>query len=161
PVSVPDGSNEVAVIPGLLRALDLAGAIVTIDAAGCQAANAREIRRRGGHYLRAVKGNPPTLRAAVEGAFDRAVGAGVVGVETDGHGAIEDGHGRHEERYVTALYGPRGLPSEWPDVAAVVQVNREREVGGRRAVTTHYYVTSHRGTAEEWGDRVRGHWAIE
>ena len=50
-VAVADGSNEVAAIPDLLRTLDLAGAIVTIDAAGCQAGNARIIRDRGGHYL--------------------------------------------------------------------------------------------------------------
>src|SRR5918997_450147 len=70
--SVPDGSNEVAAIPALLRVLDLAGAIVTIDAAGCQVENARIIRGRQGHYLLAVKDNQPTLRAAVEAVFDRA-----------------------------------------------------------------------------------------
>ena len=160
-VSVADGSNEVAAIPERLRTLDPAGAIVTIDAAGCQVANAAGIRRQGGHDLLAVKGNQPTLLAAVGGVFDRACEADFAGVTHDGHGAIEDGHGRHEERYVTVIYGPRGLPPEWPDVAAVVQVNREREVGGRRTQTTHYYVTSHRGTATELGDRVRGHWGIE
>jgi hypothetical protein len=66
-VSVPDGSNEIAVIPELLRALDLSGAIVTIDAAGCPVANAAIIREQEGHYLLAVKGNPPGLQEAVEG----------------------------------------------------------------------------------------------
>ena len=160
-VSVPDGSNEVAAIPALLRTLDLAGAIVTIDAAGCQVANAAEIRRQGGHYLLAVKGNQPALRAAVEGVFDRACEADFAGAEFGGHEAVEDGHGRHEERYVTVIYDPDGLPPEWPGVAAVVQVNRVREVGGKRTQATHYYLTSHRAAAEELGDRVRGHWAIE
>src|SRR5437764_1868478 len=49
--AVADGSNEIAAMPELLRALDLAGAIVTIDAAGCQHENARIIRERGGRYL--------------------------------------------------------------------------------------------------------------
>jgi hypothetical protein len=62
--AVADGSNEIAAIPELLRTLDLAGAIVTIDAAGCQVENARIIREREGHYLLAVKDNQPTLRAA-------------------------------------------------------------------------------------------------
>ena len=66
PAAVPDGSNEIAAIPELLRTLDLAGAIVTIDAAGCQVENARLIREQEGHYLLAVKDNQPTLRAAVE-----------------------------------------------------------------------------------------------
>src|SRR5919112_6095308 len=64
--AIPDGSNEMAAIPELLRTLDLAGAIVTIDAAGCQVENARIIRKQQGHYLLAVKDNQPTLREAVE-----------------------------------------------------------------------------------------------
>src|ERR1700743_2872528 len=65
-VSVPDGSNEIAVIPDLLRVLELKGAVVTIDAAGCQVENAGLIRDRGGDYLLAVKGNQPGLLKAVE-----------------------------------------------------------------------------------------------
>ena len=145
----------------MLRTLDLAGAIVTIDAAGCQVENARIIREREGHYLLAVKDNQPTLRAAVEAVFDRACEAEFAGVRSDGHEAVEDGHGRHEERYVTVIYDPQGLPADWPDVAAVVQVNREREVGGERTSTSHYYLTSYAGTAAEIAGLVRGHWGIE
>jgi predicted transposase YbfD/YdcC len=159
--AVADGSNEEAAIPELLRALDLAGAIVTIDAAGCQLENARIIRKREGPYLLTVKDNQPTLRAAVEAAFDRACEADFEGVRSDGHEEIEDGHGRHEERYVTVIYDPPGLPPGWPEVAAVVLVNREREVGGERTCTSHYYLTSYAGTAAEVAGFVRGHWDIE
>jgi predicted transposase YbfD/YdcC len=159
--SVADGSNEIAAIPELLRTLDLAGAIVTIDAAGCQVENARIIREREGHYLLTVKDNQPSLRAAVEAVFERACDADFVGVRSDGHEEIDDGHGRHEERYVTVVYDPPGLPPDWPDVAAVVLVNREREVGGERACTSHYYLTSYAGTAAEVAGFVRGHWDIE
>ena len=159
--SVADGSNEIAAIPELLRALDLAGAIVTIDAAGCQVENARIIREKRGHYLLTVKDNQPTLRAAVEAVFDRACEADFAGVRTDGHEEVDDGHGRHEERYVTVVYEPTGLPADWPDVAAVVLVNREREVGGERTTTLHYYISSHAGTAAEFARWVRGHWDIE
>lgn len=160
-VAVPDGSNEVAVVPELLRVLDLAGAIVTIDAAGCQVENARLIRAGGGHYLLAVKGNQPTLAEAVAGAFDRALGADFAGVRSDFHEAVEDGHGRREGRSVTVLYDPEGLPADWPDVAAAVLVGREREAGGRGASTAHYYVTSYAGTAAELAGYIRGHWGIE
>jgi predicted transposase YbfD/YdcC len=159
--AVADGSNEIATIPELLRTLDLAGAIVTIDAAGCQLENARIIRKREGHYLLAVKDNQPTLRAAVEAVYDRACEADFEGIRSDGHESVEDGHGRHEERYVTVIYDPPGLPPDWPEVAAVVQVNREREVAGERAVTTHYYLTSYAGKAAEFARWVRGHWDIE
>src|SRR4051795_5290566 len=144
--AVADGSNEIAAIPELLRTLDLAGALVTIDAVGCQVENARIIREREGHYLLAVKDNQPTLRSAVEAVIDRACEADFEGVRSDGHESVEDGHGRHEERYVTVVYDPQGLPAEWPDVAAVVQVNREREIGGERAETSHYYIASYPGT---------------
>jgi hypothetical protein len=96
--AVRDGSNEVAAIPELLRTLDLAGAIVTIDAAGCQVENARIIRRRKGHYLLAVKDNQPTLRAAAEAAIGRACEADLRERRFDGHASSEEGHGRHEER---------------------------------------------------------------
>lgn len=160
-VAVADGSNEIAAIPELLRTLELNGAIVTIDAAGCQTENARLIRERGGHYLLAVKDNQPTLRAAVEAVFDRACEAEFEGVEHSGHESQESGHGRHEERFVCVVTEPVGIPEVWPDVAAVVQVNRVREVGGRRTQTTHYYLSSHRATAEMLGRVVRAHWDIE
>lgn len=160
-VAVPGGSNEIAVIPELLGTLELAGAIVTIDAAGCQRENAAIIRERKGQYLLAVKGNQPTLHAAVERVFVAACEADFAGVSFDQHEAVEAGHGRHEERYVTVIYDPAGLPSEWPDAAAVVQVNREREVGGQRTSTTHYYLSSHAGTAAELGRLIRSHWGIE
>lgn len=160
-VVVPDGTNEIGVIPELLRTLDLAGAIVTIDAAGCQTENARLIREGGGHYLLAVKGNQPTLQAAVGAVFARADAAGFDGVRFDHHTTTEVGHGRREERSVSVIYDPVGLPPEWPDAAAVVSVLRERTVNGVATATVHYYLSSHAGTAEAMGAFLRGHWGIE
>jgi predicted transposase YbfD/YdcC len=159
--AVEDGSHEIAALPEVLAVLELKGALVTIDAAGCQVAVAEQVRAQKGHYLVAVKGNQPGLHAAVEGAFAAAVGADFAGVRYDQHASAEDGHGRHEERYVTVIYDPEGLPPEWSGVRAVVQVNRERTAGGVREVTTHYYATSYRGTAAVLGRHVRGHWGIE
>jgi predicted transposase YbfD/YdcC len=160
-VAVPDGSNEVAAVPDLLRVLDLAGAIVTIDAAGCQTDNARLIRDGGGHYLLAVKGNQPNLHTAVQAVFERADAAGWAGVRFDTHTSAEDGHGRHEERMTTVIYDPAGLSPDWPDVAAVMLVGRERAVGHASTYTGHYYIASHAGTAEELGGFARSHWHIE
>jgi predicted transposase YbfD/YdcC len=159
--AVADGSHEIAAIPELLKVLELEGALVTIDAAGCQKEIAAQIRDQGGDYLLAVKGNQPSLHGAVLAVFDRAVEADFAGVEHDGHEAVEQGHGRHEERYVTVLYNPEGLPPEWRDVAAVVLVGREREVKGKRADTAHYYITSLRATAAELGGLIRRHWSVE
>jgi predicted transposase YbfD/YdcC len=97
--------------------------------------------------------------AAVERAVGAACEADLVGVSMDE--AIDDAHGRHEERYVAVIVAPEGLPAVWPDAAAVVLVNREREVGGQRTCTSHYYLTSYAGSAAEMAGFVRGHWGIE
>src|SRR5262249_61910009 len=60
-VAVSDKSNEITAIPELLKLLDLHGALVSIDAIGCQKGIAQQIRDQGGDYLLAVKDNQPTL----------------------------------------------------------------------------------------------------
>src|SRR5262245_51176190 len=149
--AVADGSHEVAAIPELLKVLDLKGALVTLDAAGCQTGIVKRIRAQGGDYLVAVKGNQPSLQRAVHAALDRAGESGFAGCPMAA--TVEDGHGRHEERYVTVIRDPEGLPGEWVDVRAVVVVGRERQVaGGENASTTHYY--TRRG--ENWRDCPAG-----
>jgi predicted transposase YbfD/YdcC len=160
-VAVPEGSNEIAVIPDLLGTLDLAGAIVTIDAAGCQKENARIIRDGGGHYLLCAKANQPLLLQAVEAAFQQAEATGYEGVSFDQHAQSEEGHGRVETRSVAVIYDPKGLPEDWVDVKAVVSVVRQRQVAGESTTTSHYYISSHQGTALETADLIRGHWGIE
>src|SRR5216683_1472183 len=59
-VAVDSKSNEITAIPLLLELLDLRGAIVSIDAMGCQKEIAKRIVARGGDYVLAVKGNPTT-----------------------------------------------------------------------------------------------------
>jgi predicted transposase YbfD/YdcC len=159
--AVADGSHEIAAVPELLRVLDLAGALVTIDAAGCQTAIAQQIRDQGGHYLLAVKGNQPTLHDALRGLFERALDGDFAGLRHDTHEAAEAAHGREEWRCVTVVYDPPGLPADWPDVAAAVLVTRERRVKGRSACESHCYLTSLAGTAAELGGYIRGHWGVE
>jgi predicted transposase YbfD/YdcC len=159
--AVAEGSNEIGAIPELLRVLSLKGALVTIDAAGCQKDFAEQIRQKEADFLLCVKGNQPDLEVAVQQVFDRACEADFVGVEHDGHEAVERSHGRHEERYTTVIYDPQGLPPEWPDVAAVILVGREREIKGERTDTSHYYITSRRASAAELGQFVRRHWSVE
>ena len=159
-VAVDDGSNEITAIPALLRMLDLKGALVTLDAAGCQTEIARQIREQKGDYLLAVKGNQPALQQAVHAVFDLA---GETGFSQCSMAAtVEDAHGRHEERYVTVIQKPEGLPKEWPDVGAVVMVGRERQVKGKTNTSAaHYYITSLRLSAQKLAGYVRGHWGVE
>ena len=157
--AVADGSHEIAAIPELLKVLDLKGALVTIDAAGCQKEIAAQIRERGGDYLVAVKGNPPALQKAVHAAFERAGESGFAGC--DMAASVEDAHGRHEERYVTVVRDPEGLPTAWADVGAVVMVGREREVKGANTSTAPFSITSLRAGAAALAGYIRGHWGVE
>jgi predicted transposase YbfD/YdcC len=158
--SVPDGGHEITTIPELVAGLDLNGAVVTIDAAGCQKDIVAQIRDRGGEYVVCVKGNQGTLRDAVAGVFERAAEVGFAGCDMTG--SAGDAHGRVEERYATVVENPTGLPDGWADVGAVVMVGRERQVGGAANTSTaHFYLTSLRASAEELAGYIRNHWAIE
>lgn len=158
-VAVADGGHEIAAMPELLKVLDLKGALVTIDAAGCQKATLRQVRDPGGDYLVTVKGNQPALQRAVHAAFERAGEAAFAGCDTAA--AVEDGHGRREERYVTVIADPSGLPDGWADVRSIVVVGREREVKGKNTSTCHFYITSLVGSAATLAGYVRGHWGVE
>ena len=158
--SVPDGGHEITTIPDLLGALELKGAVVTIDAAGCQKATVAQIRQRGGDYVVCVKGNQQTLRDAVADVFARAGEAEFAGCDMSA--TTDAGRGRSEERYVSAVANPTGLPSGWTDVGAVALVCRERAVNGaRNASTAHYYLTSLRVGADVLAGYIRNHWGIE
>lgn len=158
--SVPDGGHEITTVPDLLAALDLRGAVVTLDAAGCQKATVAQVRQQGGDYVVCVKGNQKGLHDAVADVFARAGEAEFAGC--GGASEVSVGHGRVEGRYVTVVADPDGLPDGWADVGAVVLVGRERSVGGVGCEdTTRYYLTSLRASAEVLAGYVRNHWGIE
>ena len=158
--AVPEGGHEITTIPELLGALDLSGAVVTIDAAGCQKAVVAQVRERGGEYVVCVKGNQTGLRDAVADVFARAGEAEFA--DCDMTAAVGAAHGRHEERYVSVFESPEGLPDGWRDVRAVALVCRERRVTGRpNESTSRYYITSLRVSAAELAGYIRNHWGIE
>jgi predicted transposase YbfD/YdcC len=158
--SVPDGGHEITTVPDLLAALDLSGAVVTLDAAGCQKATVAQIRRQGGDYVVCVKGNQKGLRDAIADAFERAGEAEFAGCDMASE--VGEGHGREEERYVSVVQDPDGLPAGWADVGAVALVCRERRVKGEpNEGTARYYITSLRCDAQTLAGYIRGHWGIE
>jgi predicted transposase YbfD/YdcC len=86
-------SNEITAIPLLLDRLAIRGALVTIDAIGCQTKIARKILDREADYLLAVKQNWPNLHAEIERAFDDPATTGSLR-----HQTIDGDHGRIEVR---------------------------------------------------------------
>ena len=86
---VDDKSNEITAIPKLLKALELSGAVVTIDAIGCQKSIADQIVAQQADYVLAVKENQPSLLDDIKDSF-RMLAADSVADEIDcGHGRVE------------------------------------------------------------------------
>ena len=159
--AVDEKSNEITAIPKLLAVLDLAGALVTIDAMGCQREIAGKIVERGGDYVLAVKDNQPTLYAEVERMDETARAIEYAGA--DGHCTEGRGHGRDDLRacWVLTALAALGERPKWPGLRSVAVVVRDRTVAGRNSCETHYYISSRVMTAKEFLDVIRAHWGIE
>jgi predicted transposase YbfD/YdcC len=162
-VAVEDKSNEITAIPKLLQLLELEGALVSIDALGCQKDIAQAIRDTQADYLLQVKGNQPTLQADLIASFEAAFAADYEGYTHDLWVSHEHGHGREEERVCSVLYNLEGLSTrpEWVDLQAIVRLARTRWLGDQETFEVSYYISSRRGSAEELGSAARGHWGIE
>jgi predicted transposase YbfD/YdcC len=156
-------SNEITAIPRLLALLDLAGAIVTIDAMGCQKDIAAQVREAGADYLLAVKENQPRLlediQAAVANHCDRPADTGGANwFET-----VDVGHGRKEVRTYTLLTDVSGIRDRelWPGLCGIGVAVSERTVGGQTSTEIRYYIGSWQGPVQQYARAIRGHWGIE
>lgn len=145
----------------------MAGAIVTIDAMGCQKEIAAQIRQEKADYVLQLKGNHPNLFDAVQNAFtDRfeAEGseAGLPALSVF-ESALEVGHGRQEKRTVYAMDVPAVLAGkdEWPDLKKLILIYRERREGVKVSEELSYYLSSRDADAGEFGRIIRLHWGIE
>jgi predicted transposase YbfD/YdcC len=161
-VVVDEKSNEITAIPELLRVLELSGAVVTIDAMGCQKEIADLIREGGGDYVLAVKQNQPTLCEQVE----EAISAGLEqdGAVIDEHQTVETGHGRRETRSYVIFPAPGEVDpgGAWRDLRAVgMAITESTDSRGRCRLEARYYILSVLLSAKEFAGAVRGHWGIE
>jgi predicted transposase YbfD/YdcC len=162
-VAVDSRSNEIAAIPEVLELVELGGAVVTIDAMGCQTDVARAIVDGGGDYILAVKGNQPTLH---DGIVEHVLGHmddDFARVDVSRHETREEGHGRSEHRTYYVLDVPPGLPDacRWKGLKQIGVAISETERDGRSCDDVRYYISSKRLTARRFGTLVRGHWGIE
>jgi predicted transposase YbfD/YdcC len=162
-VAVDEKSNEITAIPKLLELLDLSGALVTIDAMGCQKKIARQITDGGGDYVLTVKDNQGHLFDDILACFVRAIEADFRGVRHDRHVTEEHGHGRHEKRYYTVIHDPQGIRDEkdWAKLSVIGHCYSERTEGGETTCEGRYFIGSKRAGARAYGRALRGHWRIE
>ena len=161
---VADKSNEITAIPELLQLLELHGAVVTIDAMGCQRTIAAQIIDQKADYVFGLKGNQGTLHKDVALLFDERQD-GFAGHAVTLHESFEKGHGRLETRRVVATDDLAWLQKDhqWPGMRSVAKVESRREllVEGKVEEETRYYISSLPGDAKQIGHAVRSHWGVE
>ena len=156
-------SNEITAIQALLPSLALKGAIVSIDAMGCQTKIAKQIVAQGGDYLLAVKDNQPKLHKAIQEYFAIAEAEGYRHLQPDLSETLDKGHGRLETRQCSVLAAPSYLEelARWEQVRALVKIEARREVGDKIETETRYAITSLAPNAREILRASRLHWGIE
>jgi predicted transposase YbfD/YdcC len=162
-------TNEITALPELLRMLNLAGAVVTIDAMGCQVEIARQIQEQGADYVLSVKENQPSLYRDCAELFvwlrgphplDQPV---VFGYDAQ----VDGGHGRIETRRVWSTEALEGVISgaRWEGLTSLVMVASIRQLGEEESVERRSYLSSLPGATDEDAQRlnrvIRTHGEIE
>jgi len=162
-VAVDQKSNEITAIPQLLEMLELQGAIVTIDAMGCQKTIAATIQDQGADYVLTVKGNQDHLEedilahfAALDQGEVRARGRSVSEQR-------EQGHGRQEYRRCEAVPVPKTLRARgaWPGLQSIARVTRVYTEKGTEKSEVRYFISSLKAEASLLAQAIRSHWGIE
>jgi len=168
-VKVADKSNEIVAIPALLDMMAIEGAVVTIDAMGCQRHIAQKIMDKKADYVLALKGNQGTLRDDVELFATEQKATGFKDTKVSHHKTVDGDHGRIETRIYTMIHDVTWLQErhDWPGLKGVVVVESKREIPGSSPGTykieqeTRFYITSLVWLAHQIGPVIRSHWAIE
>jgi len=163
---VDDKSNEITVIPELLRILDVSGCIVTIDAMGCQKKIAQTIRDEKADYVLRVKDNQGKLHQDLQDWFAHADQVDFANMDYAYHETINKSHGRIEIRRCWTVSDALAFEyirhhEGWTDLETIVRVQRERRQGEKIEHETAYYISSLDNDAQRILDATRHHWAIE
>ena len=162
-VKVAEKANEILAIPKLLDMLDIEGAVVTIDAMGCQRVIAQKIIDKKADYVLALKGNQGTLRDDVELFVAEQKANNFKDTTVTRHQTVDGDHGRIETRSVTVVHDIDWLQERhhWPGLKAIVIVDSTREIGPKIERETRFYITSLDLEASVIAAYVRDHWGIE
>jgi predicted transposase YbfD/YdcC len=162
-VAVDGKSNEITAIPRLLALLDLHGALVTIDAIGCQTKIAQKIVAGGGDYVLVVKANQERLLDDIQGAVGKALDGGLPAGAVRLSTTTDTGHGRVETRTCVTITDLTGITerTRWPKLTTVGICHRERTVDGATTAEVCYFLGSRRMGARRYAQALRSHWGIE
>lgn len=162
-VKVAEKSNEIIAIPKLLEMLAIEGAIITIDAMGCQRDIAQKILDKKADYVLALKGNQGSLREDVELFTTEQTAKGFADTKISRATTVDGDHGRIETRTTTVIHDVAWLHKrhDWPGLKAIAMIESQREINGKTEQETRFYLTSLVMEAALLGPTVRSHWAVE
>lgn len=166
--TVDKKSNEITAIPKLLDSLTLSGAIVTIDAMGCQRDIAAKIIERKGHYCLAVKGNQEKLHEQLKAEFEKSMSLDRAPKRLSTHevsDAEKKPHGRYERRTYYTMPAPKDLKEsgDWKNLRSIglTITYRSDDPKDWGDGEVRYFIMSFGSDAERFGSAVRQHWGIE
>lgn len=161
--AVAEKSNEITAIPELLDLLALKGAIVTIDAIGCQRKIAGTIIDKGADYIFGLKGNQGSLREDVELLFDEQMTNRFKELSVSNAADTDAGHGRIETRevFATADIGWLKERHDWKGLTSIVMILSARETAMGIERERRFYISSLPADAEKLGAAIRAHWGVE
>lgn len=161
-VKTQEKSNEITAIPELLSLLVLEGALVSIDAMGCQTEIADQIIAKGADYLFTVKNNQENLYQDIETIFSAAESQ-TVPILTEELKTGGKNHGRIETRIYTVTHEVKyvSVLEKWPSIKCLGKVCSIREINGQKSEEIRYFISSRQLKIEEFAKAVRGHWGIE
>ena len=162
-IKTDEKSNEITAIPKMLDTLDVKGAVVTIDAMGCQVDIAEKIIDREANYLLALKKNQLNLYESVEEYFKWARTEPIEKKQLKEYSYEEHEQGRHVYRTVEVCNDVSWIETvrEWKRLSSIVCVTRKGEREGRQTEETAYYISSREWEADEVAKHIQGHWTIE
>lgn len=164
-VACAEKSNEITAIPELLKLVDVAGGIVTIDAMGCQKEIAAAVVAAKGDYVLALKGNQGTLHQAVVDHLTSRWETDFAGIVVGRRQTEETGHGRREARTYIQLEAPAELPGlkAWRGLRSIGVAISEVERDGKTTDEVRYFISSLavESDAKEFAHAVRSHWGVE
>jgi len=159
-------SNEITAIPPLLRQLNVAGCIVTVDAMGAQTKIAQTIRDEKADYVLRVKDNQGKLHQDIQDWFAHADQVQFADMAHSYAETVNKDHGRIEIRQCWVISDPLAFDyirnyEGWTDLQSIVRVQRERRLADKTTTETAYYISSLAADAERLLAATRYHWAVE
>ena len=120
-VKVAEKSNEIIAIPKLFDMLVIEGAIITIDAMGCQRDIAQKVMDKKADYVLALKGNQGSLREDVELFAREQKARGFTDTTISQDTTIDGDHGRNRNPH-HHRHPRRSLATRAPSLARHVVV---------------------------------------